>query len=1220
MKTTEPAPGGAQPLGGVAQDHYRKLNQREHVLEKPEMYGCSPERTQREAWLYDFGTGRMVRAAVTTPAGVERLFLEILSNALDEHYKARRAGLDPGDIAVTMNERQIQVTSGGRGIAVEIHRETGVYNPQLIFGMFRSGSNYEPGQVRMWCGTNGLGAKLTNVFSSQFSVEVNDPRRRLAYFQEWRDNMRDCSKPEIVPYEGSETLVSVIYELDFARFGYAGGYTDDEFRLFARHAADMAFNAHNRIVFNQITFDFAEIRDYAKLYFDEALIAKALPLDIEYDVETKQGPAPLTLEGLVFDTPDAAEIVSFANGMATPKGGAHVEAVVKAVSDEVLAKLRPSGRTSGSRHPTPPSARLTLADVRPHVSAIVCLRCPDPKIDSNSKEFLVGPKPRVELGKEEAKVLRSWDLMERLVAQLQAKDYRRLASTDGKKKRFIGSVPGENANFAGGPRSHECTLFLVEGESATSYAGYAIDNIEGGHDFVGYFPLRGKPLNVTCADVEQVLDNAEIANLKKVLGLREGVGTNGGDYVKDEEYRTLRYGRIVIMADADDDGKHITALVINLFYNFYRGLLQRGAVYFLRSPIIRVKRGREKQAFFTEPEYELWKEQTPDAKLWKPKYLKGLGSSNADDAAEDFQDPHFVECFYDDATPETIRLAFDPKLANERKAWIGRWQRFLGAEELVKQPISQFINRELILYCLRSIKRAIPSLLDGFKDSQRKILEGMRRHWGTKAGLWPDASFDGAGEKVVVFASEVTTATNYRHGPTSLEQAIFGMGSPIVGIQNLPFLFPDGNFGSRVNGPKIHAAPRYPFAYPESWVRAVFRNEDFPILPANEDEGKLIEPHHFLPVVPLCVINGAEGVATGWATFVPCHNPKDVVKWLRARIAGERTPRLLPWYRDFTGRISLERVNLPPAPAAAGDCRRLSADAADLAAGAAELEDGAAAAPEPEKPGLEPDEVGVVDGELSMVTQGVFTSEIVSGRRGEMTKVHITELPLRRWTNSYTQWLEQLASKKNIRDFQNHCTITSVDITVLDFEKPTIERLRLKKSFGLSNMILLDEGGYPQRFRSAADIMEAFYQARLPWYEKRKQHQVGVLRKEIERLRAKIHFIDAVNSGELVIRERSTQDVKAQMARLRIPDELFEHVTVASLAKDKLAELSAKLAELSEKLKTYETRSPGQLWLADLDDFEKAYAAWLADLGRREQRNKTRGGRKAKAAEEKPAS
>ena len=545
-------------------------------------------------------------------------------------------------------------------------------------------------------------------------------------------------------------------------------------------------------------------------------------------------------EAIALDTPDSAETISFCNGLTTPNGGVHVDAFLKLISDEVLTKFKASSAEHGGES----KVRLTLADVRPHVSVVVKYRAQNPEFDSQTKSCLKQPRPaRLKLGKE-AKIMLHWNLMERLAAALTAKDYKKLSSTDGKKKQYIGPTPGTQANFAGTKRSHECSLLIVEGKSAEGYAAWAIDNIEGGHDFVGVFPLKGKPLNVTNANATRILGNCEITRLKKVLALRENVGINGCDYVLDKEYLTLRYGRVVIMADADDDGKHIAALVTNLFYNFYRGLLQRGCIFFFRSPIVRVKRGKQKLAFFTETEYKNWASATPDAHLWDPKYFKGLGTSNEDDVAEDFIEPHYVELFYDDSTPETLRLAFDEKLADERKEWMTKWQPFFGSEELIKQPISLFINRELVLYARRSIARAIPSLLDGQKDSQRKILEGARWNWGTKEGLWHVNGSPHA-DKVEDFASEVSKRTKYRHGPVSMIETIVGMAADFVGSQNLPFFVPDGSFGTRKQGGTDHAKGRYLTTYPQPLLPYIFRNEDFPILQLNEDEGVTIEPRRF---------------------------------------------------------------------------------------------------------------------------------------------------------------------------------------------------------------------------------------------------------------------------------------------------------------------------------------------------------------------------------------
>lgn len=1180
--------------GPLPHDHQRKVSQREHVLLRPGLYVGSLRRDARPEWLLDLTSMRMVKATTEIPLGMERVFLEVLSNATDANHKAQLAGLPMSAITVNMDDTTVEVINEGWRVQVEVDPKEQIYIPEMIFGQMLSGSNFDENQDRVGCGTYGIGVKATNVFSKEFAVEIGDPETHQLYTQRWSGNMAIKEAPVIAPYDEDSPYVRVIYTLDFKRFGYeAGAYPPDAASLFAKHAADMAFATKNCIAFNGVSLSF-EGADYAKLYFPPEVADTALYFEREDDEEG------YCFSAVALDTPDKAEILSFVNGLTTRKGGVHVETFVKLISDEVLAKFKAGGRASDARARSDPKARLTLADVRPHLSVLVSYQVRNPEYEGQTKETLTHPKPtkQMKFTNKEARAFAHWNLMDRLAAALMAKDYRKLSSTDGKKKQHIGPTPGVQANFAGTKRSHECTLLVVEGKSAEGYASTAIDNIVGGHDLVGVFPLKGKPLNVTNATTTKLLGNDEIARLKKVLGLREAVGPSGCDYAQDKEYLTLRYGRVVIMADADDDGRHITALVINLFYNFYRGLLQRGCIFFFRSPIIRVKRGGKKLSFFTESEYKSWQGATPDSHLWEAKYFKGLGSSNGEDIAEDFVEPHYVECFYDDAAPEMLKLVFDGKMADERKESMAKWKPFFGSEELVKQPISVFIDRELSLYALRSLERAIPALMDGQKDSQRKILEGARWHWGTKEGLWRAGGSHHA-TKVTVFASEVAARTKYRHGPTSMEEAIVGMAATFVGNQNLPFFVEDGNFGTRNQGGKDHANARYLSTYPQTWLPYVFRNEDFPVLRLNEDEGEKIEPHRFLPVVPLAVINGATGVATGWSTLIPCHSPKAVVEWLRARIEGRKTPKLIPWYRGFSGEIAMEHLAAKVTKGEQDDfgpeeAREAEVDPLERAATTAEPE---------AAPVLAEGDEGVQDGELSMVTKGRFAVEIIDGKRkrckGELTKVVITELPLRYWSDVYYQKLEKLAESGAI-DFLDHRTTTTVNFEITGFENPSVEKLGLKKAFGLSNMILLSEEGLPRRYANVNEIMEDFYANRLPWYDRRKAYYLGELELALARASAKIAFIEAVNAGRIVIKDRPSGETEAEMVKMGLPPELLSHVILSSLSPNKLEELKEERNALSAKRDAYGRKSAGTLWLDDLADFEKAYDGWIASFERGE--------------------
>ena len=147
-----------------------------------------------------------------------------------------------------------------------------------------------------------------------------------------------------------------------------------------------------------------------------------------------------------------------------------------------------------------------------------------------------------------------------------------------------------------------------------------------GRDKYGVFPLRGKLLNVRDASVKQITDNAEITNLKKIIGLEAG-----------KEYKnlkSLRYGKVMIMTDQDHDGSHIKGLVLNMFHSMWPSLLKLNFITSMITPIVKVTKGKKVVSFFNLTDYHEWIEKTSDYKKWKTKYYKGLGTSNSNEAKE----------------------------------------------------------------------------------------------------------------------------------------------------------------------------------------------------------------------------------------------------------------------------------------------------------------------------------------------------------------------------------------------------------------------------------------------------------------------------------------------------------------------------------------------------------------------------------------------------------
>ena len=247
---------------------------------------------------------------------------------------------------------------------------------------------------------------------------------------------------------------------------------------------------------------------------------------------------------------------------------------------------------------------------------------------------------------------------------------------------------------------------------------------------------------------------------------------------------------------------------------------------------------------------------------------------------------------------DLIDLAFSKKRADDRKEWLRGFVEGThvdygaGVERLL---VSDFISKELILFSRADNVRSLPSVLDGLKPAQRKVLYACFKR-NLKADI-----------KVAQLAGYVSEHAAYHHGEAALGATIVGMAQDFVGSNNAPLLVPSGQFGTRLQGGKDCASPRYIFTRLSPLARAIFHADDDALLRYGDDDGQPIEPAAYVPIVPLVLLNGADGIGTGWSTSVPNYNPRDVIAAIRAMLDGSAPPELHPWYRGFTGTIDAKK-------------------------------------------------------------------------------------------------------------------------------------------------------------------------------------------------------------------------------------------------------------------------------------------------------------------------
>jgi DNA topoisomerase-2 len=351
----------------------------------------------------------------------------------------------------------------------------------------------------------------------------------------------------------------------------------------------------------------------------------------------------------------------------------------------------------------------------------------------------------------------------------------------------------------------------------------------------------------------------------------------------------------MIMADQDHDGSHIKGLLINFLHFYWPSLLKiEGFLQQFITPIVKCSKGKSTEVFFTIPQYEAWKEKYNAKNQWKIKYYKGLGTSTSAEAKEYFSnlDIHQIDFHWNQQTDNVLDLAFAKKRCDDRKDWLLSMEHGTFIDYNVKSvAYDTFVNRELILFSHADNSRSIPHFMDGMKPSQRKVLFSCFKKKLTQE------------LKVAQLAGYISEKSCYHHGEASLTQTIISMAQNFVGSNNINLLSPCGQFGTRAQGGKDAASPRYVYTKLEPITRCIFHPDDDALLKYLHEDGISIEPEFYAPIIPMLLVNGSEGIGTGWSTSVPTYNPREIISNLRRILNGEDIVEMHPWYRGFIGEI-----------------------------------------------------------------------------------------------------------------------------------------------------------------------------------------------------------------------------------------------------------------------------------------------------------------------------
>lgn len=1096
-------------------DRYQSLSEIEHILAKPSMYVGSCEPIETEMFVHDIESEapKIIKKKMMHSAGFQRIYEEILLNAFD-HTVRENTGCNEIHVDVDQSNGVITVMNNGEGIPVLMKEELGCYIPEMLFGRLRTSSNYNDKEERLTGGQNGLGSKLCVIFSESFTIQTIDSVRKKSYTQTWTNHMETCSTP-VIKKTTKKPMTQITFKPDLKYFGMTS-LSDDVVMLMKKRLIDIGFATHSSVktYWDGKLISIKKPEDYMKLY-DHPTGEKFI-----VDDTNERWTVGVVLSNTGF------EHASFVNGIHTSIGGSHVDHVANQIAKEIIDKLKTK------------KIDVKPSDIKNRMFVYVKSAIVNPIFDSQSKECLKMPKSK--FGSEyvmsdafRKKILAS-SILKSMTQVSDTKKMKDLEKTNGVKTSRLTDIETlEDATWAGTSKALRTKLILTEGLSARTFAISAL-NVIGRNEY-GVFPLKGKLLNVRNVPINRVSANEEIKNIVKILGLKYDL-----KYESESDMSTLRYGGVVVLTDADVDGSHITGLIINYFHYFWPSLIEKRFVSFCATPIVKVYKGKEVLQFYTLNSYEEWLKTAKGQ--FRTKYFKGLGTSTAAEAREALKDieKKLIKFEKDDACDETVSLAFNNKRADDRKNWLmNNYEPNVNIDRNERNvSVSNFINYELSHFSTYDCARSIPSVMDGFKPSQRKIMFVSLKYIQKNE------------MKVGQLGPKVSELTDYHHGEQSLMGAIISMAQNFVGTNNINLLEPIGAFGSRLNGGNDAASPRYIFTKLNPIAMKIFDRKDNCLLKYLESDGTKIEPEWYIPVLPMILVNGALGIGTGFSTTVLQYNPNDIIKYLVSLLNGKKPKRnLTPWYKGFNGKIVEVSNNK------------------FVTYGVWKFDD--------KNRCLQISELPI---QTWTDNYKAFCEKMLSDKDGPLADVV--------YGNTDTVVDFKIIFKKDTYErFKNMP------------EEELVSLFNLSSKLSSTNMYLFNAEGRIQKYDSVYEIIEYYFGIRLEYYTKRKASMIEQLEYEMLILTNKAKFITFVKDGKInqktmtdkslleSLKKDFDEDPRSSSSELGKYEYLID-MGYRSFTNENKKKMQDAVKAKQEELKILQETTPEQMWINDLSEIK----------------------------------
>lgn len=1145
---------------------YEWLAPREAVLRRPDTHvGAVTVRKVTRVVLGPDGRSPRTVSAGVSPA-LEKIYDEIVTNAIDhrerdKHMTELRVDVHPesGTIVVTNNGKTAIPTGKWEG--------TDRHVPEVLFTELNAGSNLGEKNAHNVGGRNGVGGTVCNVLCKSFTIEVCNAEEGVRYVQTMTDNASCVPPPSISKYKLAKSRVRVSMLPDYERLGMPSDCmkNDDLRALLVGRAVDAAACTDASVFVNDAKVGpFKSLKAYA-----EAFGGTLLGQDRSQGEEGCYVHVVVTC-GKEEKAEGDDEGTTGKDGLVPVVHSCFVNGVrcVGRLYDAVMAKLASPLTKQGV------AERVATTMISEHVSVFVVSRMNTPRFGSQSKDVLDTPPSKFGFEVPDltsvAKRIASLSCVQIHVKMRkdldEGKAARKAMKAEGLGGRSARHVKKyERASEVG--KGKQCTLWIPEGDSAKAMIvqGFAVT----GRRHHGVYPLRGKILNVHDLTLVDAMKNAEVCDLMHILGL-DPTKTYDAASVRKLPYR------IMVTTDQDDDGSHIFGLVTTIFYRFFPSILEccPGFIQRFVTPVVKVSRcssvdgrgggraagGTERPLeFFSLSNYKMWVEEVQGGTLprgLRASYYKGLGTNTNEEATHYFQNmtSYTKTAMHTAEATSCIRMAFAKDQASKRKEHVDSMTAS-STHALYSEPtfsISDFVKEELSLFWMADNVRSIPSVVDGLKPSQRKVLFTVF------------GSATNAKHKVAQLAGEVAKRTNYHHGEQSLGEVAIKLAQTFQGSNNVNLLKPLGQFGNRHGEKPSQARYLYTAATPQA--RSLFRSEDDVVLSYLQDEGHTIEPSYYVPVLPTILVNGCEGIGTGYSTSVPPHAVKDVLGACRS---------------------ACDHVALHGEPGEKGTRGQDGRDEEEETDGSRVVASSSLLVHLRRTVRLVPHVRGF-RGSVVCKDNGTHMFKGIHEWTDERT-LRILELPPGVKTNAVKEHLQDQAC---VEDVVSHSTGKDVDLVVKFATTPVPEGweklARLSSTLSTTNMHAFDASGRLRKYESTTEIVHEHAVQRLKAYRKRRDHMMSELASKMEATMRRISFLTRVVTRELDLVGTSRAVLREELGShatelLSIP---LDHITPEGVE-----EYRAKMRTYQSEWEAWEKLTSVDMWREDMDRLEEALRA-----------------------------